>query len=92
MTAGNPRPWISCASLANKGAVLSYNDPFVPSMRLTAKSPSRWISPESIANQDCLVIVTDHSIYNFRAIIASAKLVIDTRNVTKGWMNSRTES
>jgi UDP-N-acetyl-D-glucosamine dehydrogenase len=72
--------------LSQKGAVLSYNDPFVPSMRLNGEAlRSVELSPESIANQDCLIILTDHSIYDFRAIIASAKLVIDTRNATKGF-------
>jgi len=72
--------------LSQKGAVLSYNDPFVPSMRLNGEVlRSVELSPESIANQDCLIILTDHSIYDFRAIIASAKLVIDTRNATKGF-------
>jgi UDP-N-acetyl-D-glucosamine dehydrogenase len=72
--------------LNQKGAVLSYNDPFVPSMRLNGEVlRSVELSPESIANQDCLIILTDHSIYDFRAIIASAKLVIDTRNATKGF-------
>ena len=72
--------------LSQKGAVLSYNDPFVPSMRLNGEVlRSVELSPESIANQDCLIILTDHSIYDFRAITASAKLVIDTRNATKGF-------
>ena len=72
--------------LSQKGAVLSYNDPFVPSMRLNGEVlRSVELSPESIANQDCLIILTDHSNYDFRAIIASAKLVIDTRNATKGF-------
>ena len=72
--------------LSQKGAVLSYNDPFVPSLRLNGEAlRSVELSPESIANHDCLIILTDHSIYDFRAIIASAKLVIDTRNATKGF-------
>jgi len=72
--------------LSQKGAVLSYNDPFVPSMRLNGEVlRSVELSPESIANQDCLIILTDHSIYDFKAIIASAILVIDTRNATKGF-------
>jgi UDP-N-acetyl-D-glucosamine dehydrogenase len=30
------------------------------------------------------VIVTDHSAYDYAAIVEQAKLVIDTRNATKG--------
>jgi len=72
--------------LSQKGAVLSYNDPFVPSMRLNAEAlRSVDLSPEIVANQDCLIILTDHSTYDFRGIVASAKLMIDTRNATKGF-------
>jgi hypothetical protein len=30
------------------------------------------------------VILTDHESYNFREILRSAKIVVDTRNATKG--------
>jgi hypothetical protein len=42
------------------------------------------LSPAALSSQDCVVILTDHSNYDFRNIVKSAKLVIDTRNVTKG--------
>lgn len=71
--------------LKEKGAVLSYNDPFVPNLRLNGEIlNSVDISPGALSTQDCLVILTDHSDYDFYDIVASAKLVIDTRNVTKG--------
>ncbi len=71
--------------LSEKGAVLSYNDPFVSNVRLNGESlASVELSPEKIACQDCLVILTDHSSYDIKEIIAPAKLVIDTRNATKG--------
>jgi len=71
--------------LNEKGAALSYNDPFVPRMRLNGEIlESVSLSPDILSNQDCVVILTDHTSYDFKRIIASAKLVIDTRNVTKG--------
>jgi UDP-N-acetyl-D-glucosamine dehydrogenase len=71
--------------LNEKGAILSYNDPYVPTLRLNADIlTSTELSPAIVSDQDCLVILTDHSDYDFRNIIESAKLVIDTRNVTKG--------
>jgi UDP-N-acetyl-D-glucosamine dehydrogenase len=71
--------------LNEKGAILSYNDPYVPMLRLNAETlTSVALSPAAIASQDCLVILTDHNSYNFKDIIQSAKLVVDTRNVTKG--------
>lgn len=70
--------------LSEKGAVLSYNDPLVPTVRLgptTLKSIDA--NPAKIAEHDCVIILTDHSQYNIRSIVEASKLVIDTRNSTK---------
>jgi UDP-N-acetyl-D-glucosamine dehydrogenase len=70
--------------LSDKGAILSYNDPFVPSLEIGGRTlTSVELSPKEITGQDCLVILTDHDGYDFRAILDSAKLAIDTRNATK---------
>jgi UDP-N-acetyl-D-glucosamine dehydrogenase len=70
--------------LSDKGASLSYNDPFVPSLRLNGKVlKSIELSGAEIARQDCVIILTDHSAYDIRQIVAAAKLVVDTRNATK---------
>ena len=71
--------------LSEKGAMLSYNDPLVPTLRLgrnTLKSVEA--SPTIIAEHDCAIIITDHSTYDIPRIVEAAKLVIDTRNATKG--------
>lgn len=70
--------------LADKGAILAYNDPLVPTLRLgrsTLKSIDA--SAAEISKHDCIIIVTDHSVYDFRKIVEAASLVIDTRNATK---------
>ncbi|HWH75770.1 MAG TPA: UDP binding domain-containing protein, partial [Candidatus Binatus sp.] len=70
--------------LSDKGAVLSYNDPLVPTLRLggnTLKSVDA--SPAEIAKHDCVIILTDHSVYDIREIVGAAQLVVDTRNSTK---------
>jgi UDP-N-acetyl-D-glucosamine dehydrogenase len=41
-------------------------------------------SLDLIPEFDCVVIVTDHSSYDFAEIVARAKLVVDTRNATRG--------
>jgi UDP-N-acetyl-D-glucosamine dehydrogenase len=70
--------------LNDKGALLSYNDPFVPCLRFAGKSvESVELTPEFLNSQDCVVILTDHSAYDFGTIAAASKLVIDTRNATK---------
>ena len=70
--------------LNDKGAILTYNDPLVPTLRLgNAALRSIEASPAEIARQDCIIIITDHSVYDFTKIVESAKLVVDTRNSTK---------
>ena len=70
--------------LKEKGAILTYNDPFVPTLRLGPNIlKSVDSSPAEIAKHDCVIILTDHSSYDFRQIVQAAKLVVDTRNSTK---------
>jgi UDP-N-acetyl-D-glucosamine dehydrogenase len=74
--------------LSQKGAVLSYNDPYIPqlpSMRhyQVPELTSQNLTPEYLASQDCLLIVTDHSSYDFSFITQHAALIVDTRNATK---------
>jgi UDP-N-acetyl-D-glucosamine dehydrogenase len=70
--------------LSEKGADLIYNDPYVATLRLGKITiNSRPLTSEMIAQQDCVIILTDHSDYDFKAVVAAARLVIDTRNATK---------
>jgi UDP-N-acetyl-D-glucosamine dehydrogenase len=70
--------------LSEKGAVLSYNDPLVPSVRVgTTIVKTTEATPAQIAEHDCVIILTDHSTYDIREIVQASKLVIDTRNATK---------
>jgi UDP-N-acetyl-D-glucosamine dehydrogenase len=70
--------------LTDKGAYVSYNDPFVPALGINGNTlRSVELIPAVLAGQDCIVIITDHAAYDFRKIVAAAKLIVDTRNVTK---------
>jgi UDP-N-acetyl-D-glucosamine dehydrogenase len=70
--------------LQEKGAILAYNDPWVPNLRLgKAALKSIEASPENIGAHDCVIILTDHSAYDFYEIAKASKLIIDTRNATK---------
>jgi UDP-N-acetyl-D-glucosamine dehydrogenase len=72
--------------LQKRGAVVEYNDPFFPSVGKGRKYDLNMTSTplEKIPEFDCVVIVTDHTQYNYRDIVSKAKLVVDTRNATKG--------
>ena len=71
--------------LAERGAVVSYNDPHIPllpAMRHRQVPPlgSAPLTAEFLAEQDCVLIVTDHSAYDYDFIAQHASLIIDTRN------------
>jgi len=72
--------------LQKRGARVEYNDPFFPSVGRGRKYALNMTSTplDRIAEFDCVVIVTDHSQYDYRSIVASAKLVVDTRSATRG--------
>ena len=70
--------------LREKGADVSYNDPYVPRVHLPAGDlESVELTGERLASMDCIVIATDHSCYEIEDIVAHAGLVFDTRGVTK---------
>ena len=74
------------ALLEEKGAHVTFNDPFIPQVRLHGGriGESVPLSAEWLAEQDCVVIVTDHSAYDCDFILEHARLVVDTRNKTAG--------
>jgi UDP-N-acetyl-D-glucosamine dehydrogenase len=56
--------------LSEKGAILSYNDPLVPTVHLGRRTlKSIGTSPAQIAEHDCVIILTDHSSYDIREIV-----------------------
>ena len=68
------------------GAIVSYNDPFFPTVGTGRKYNLRLHSTpldSDLSLFDCVLILTDHSIYNFPDIVARARLVIDSRDATR---------
>ncbi|MGA3136407.1 MAG: nucleotide sugar dehydrogenase [Terracidiphilus sp.] len=72
--------------LREKGAVVAYNDPYFPTVgRGRHYDLNMTNTPlDNLGQYDAVVIVTDHSHYDYRAIVDQSQLVIDTRNATKG--------
>ena len=72
--------------LQKRGAVVSYNDPYFPTVGHGRRyALNMTCSPlENLGQYDCVMIVTDHSDYDYPRIVQEAKLVVDTRNATKG--------
>ena len=73
--------------LKHKGAVVDYHDPYfphLPKMRnYDLGMAAVELTAEALASYDAVVIVTDHSSYDYAAIVRHARLVVDTRNATK---------
>jgi UDP-N-acetyl-D-glucosamine dehydrogenase len=69
--------------LQKKGAKVSYHDPHVPKIKLDRKIMQSQKTPR-LEKQDCVVIVTDHTIFDYSGIVKRARLIVDSRNATKG--------
>jgi len=72
--------------LKARGAEVKYNDPYFPSVGKGRKYDlnMRSVSLDDVGAYDCVLIVTDHSDYDYASIVREAKLVVDTRNATRG--------
>jgi UDP-N-acetyl-D-glucosamine dehydrogenase len=80
--------------LTERGALLDYNDPYFPQLHRMrhynfSEMTSVELTPAVLASYDCVIIATDHSSYDYDAIVESAKLVVDTRNVTRHIIRNR---
>jgi UDP-N-acetyl-D-glucosamine dehydrogenase len=67
--------------LEGQGAAVSYHDPHVPVLNEDGHEfHSVALTPDLVAAADCVLIVTDHTIVDYRMIKRKAKLIVDTRN------------
>ena len=70
--------------LDKRGAAVSYTDPYVPAFKhghLDLQSVDLKKMHEGV---DCGVIVTDHKVFDYTAIVNNFPLLVDTRNALKG--------
>ncbi|HEY7170305.1 MAG TPA: nucleotide sugar dehydrogenase [Vicinamibacterales bacterium] len=75
--------------LHQKGARVQYADPYVGTL-----SARQWhggfdmcsqpITPETFAAADCVVILTEHRAVDYRMVLETARLIVDTRNAIAG--------
>jgi UDP-N-acetyl-D-glucosamine dehydrogenase len=72
--------------LREKGALVAYNDPYFPKVGHGRHYDLNMTNTplDNLGQYDAAVIVTDHSDYDYKAIVAQSQLVVDTRNATKG--------
>jgi UDP-N-acetyl-D-glucosamine dehydrogenase len=72
--------------LQKKGAQVEYHDPYIPHIH---HEHDGWHMDsvtdvmKSVKEADAVVIITNHSSYDYKAIVDTAKFVFDSRNATR---------
>ncbi len=71
--------------LEEENAIISYYDPYIPKFVNNGKEYKslKELNAEEIKEKDIIIIITDHSMINYKVIVKNAKIVFDTRNVIK---------
>ena len=75
--------------LLQRGARVTYSDSYVPTLRVDGIELRSADAVEASRNADCVVIITDHSDVDYKKIVDTARLVVDTRNVLKGVVSDK---
>jgi UDP-N-acetyl-D-glucosamine dehydrogenase len=81
--------------MRDHGAVVDFHDPYIPAIPATREHPRlagirgvKW-RPEAFKRYDAVLICTDHDAVDYAAAVRGARLVIDTRNATRGVKSGR---
>lgn len=79
--------------LKEKGADISYHDPFVKELHkghgFNMDMTSVPLDPETLNQYDAVIILTDHSHIDYNELVQRSNIVIDTRNATKAVTEGR---
>jgi len=75
--------------LKKLGAQVSYSDPYVPEVRLDGIDLISQDALASAKQADCCVIITDHSNFDYKGLLDSASLIVDTRNALRGFESDK---
>jgi UDP-N-acetyl-D-glucosamine dehydrogenase len=70
--------------LVQRGAEISYSDPWVPTLKEGAHSFAAVPENEALRRRpDCVVICTDHSAFDWKALVDSGVPIVDTRDALR---------
>ena len=76
--------------LQQKGALVEYHDPYIPHIH---HEYDGWYMDsvtdlmECVREADAVVIVTNHKVYDYEAILKDAKFIFDSRNAMHKYVN-----
>ncbi|MCS6927831.1 MAG: nucleotide sugar dehydrogenase [Candidatus Binatia bacterium] len=70
--------------LHQKGAVVSYADPYIPEVVLgDLVMRAVELTPSVLEATDCVVVLTDHTAFDYEMIASHSPLIIDCRNALR---------
>jgi UDP-N-acetyl-D-glucosamine dehydrogenase len=77
--------------LRERGANVSYNDPYFAKVGHGRHYALNMTNTplDNLGQYDAVLIITDHSDYDYKRIVEESKLVIDSRNATKGIVSTK---
>jgi UDP-N-acetyl-D-glucosamine dehydrogenase len=77
--------------LLELGAEVSFNDPYVPSVRVAGQTFVSQPLEDILADADCVVLLTHHRDYDYEYIAATSAVIVDTRNAFKDVQDSKAQ-
>jgi UDP-N-acetyl-D-glucosamine dehydrogenase len=75
--------------LLRRGAVVTFSDPHVHGIHVDGTNLQSQEMVAGIETADCVVILTNHSDFDYDAIVGRSKLIVDTRNALKGYESDK---
>jgi UDP-N-acetyl-D-glucosamine dehydrogenase len=68
--------------LQKKGARVEYHDPYIPRLRTHDNIEMQSVPDvmDAVGYSDCVIIITNHTSYDYEAILEQAKFIFDSRN------------
>ena len=76
--------------LEQRGGHVDFHDPHVPEIEEDGlRLKGVRLSDRALKQYDCVVLVTDHDAVDTERVTRNARLVIDTRNATRGIRNAK---
>jgi UDP-N-acetyl-D-glucosamine dehydrogenase len=74
--------------LERYGAVVEYNDPYIPTFKYKDRVYSSVdLTEENLKRADLVIITTMHSSYNYELIQTNSKVIFDTKNAMRSVAN-----
>jgi UDP-N-acetyl-D-glucosamine dehydrogenase len=74
--------------IEQKGAIVSYSDPYVPEFPTMRNYKfdldSKEIDEELLSETDCVIVATDHDVFDYEFILNHSRLIVDTRGIYRG--------